>query len=222
MATEATFTVPSDEFPLGSVFGRLPDVMVELERIIPSRDVVVPYFWVRGTAVDDIESAFTGHPGVKHIQLVDSVEDEHLLRVEWEPAYAGILSVLAETNIPLIKAVGTDRQWTFDVRGDDRSDIADFQRRCRELNVPVTLTRLHALTPIETATEAALTDPQQEALVLAYNRGYFNSPRDVTMEELGEELGITQQAVASRLRRGINQILGSTLSEVDPSIREMT
>jgi len=42
MATEATFTVPSNEFPLGNVFERLPDVTIELERIIPARDVVVP------------------------------------------------------------------------------------------------------------------------------------------------------------------------------------
>jgi len=47
---------------------------------------------------------------------------------------------------------------------------------------------------------------------LAYERGYFNLPRDVTMEELGEELGISQQAVASRLRRGIRNILAGTLS----------
>ncbi|QLK25188.1 helix-turn-helix domain-containing protein [Natrinema zhouii] len=218
MATEATFTVPSDEFPLGSVFERLPDVTIELERIIPARDVVVPYFWVRGTAIDDIESAFPDHPGVKRIELVDSVEDEYLLRVEWTLEYDGVLSTLTETRIPLIKAVGTNQQWTFDVRGDDRSDIATFQNRCRELEIPITLTKLHALTPIETDTEAALTDPQQEALILAYDRGYFNSPREVTMEELGAELGITQQAVASRLRRGIDQILGGTLPGLaDPS-----
>jgi len=208
MATEATFTVPSNEFPLGNVFERLPDVTIELERIIPARDVVVPYFWVRGTSIDDVESAFTDHPGVKRIELVDSVEDEYLLRVEWTLEYDGVLSTLTETEIPLIKAVGTNRQWTFDVRADDRSDIATFQKRCRELKIPITLTKLHALTPIETDTEATLTDPQREALVLAYERGYFNSPREVTMEELGAELGITQQAVASRLRRGIDQILG--------------
>jgi len=145
---------------------------------------------------------------VKRIELVDSVEDEYLLRVEWTLEYDGVLSTLTETEIPLIKAVGTNRQWTFDVRADDRSDIATFQKRCRELKIPITLTKLHALTPIETDTEATLTDPQREALVLAYERGYFNSPREVTMEELGAELGITQQAVASRLRRGIDQILG--------------
>ncbi|AEH37215.1 bacterio-opsin activator domain-containing protein [Halopiger xanaduensis] len=222
MATEATFTVPADEFPLGSVFEQLPDVTVELERIIPARDVVVPYFWVRGTPVDDIESAFADHPGVTDIRLVDSVADEYLLRVEWTTEYEGVLSVLTETKVPLVKAVGTNRRWTFDVRGDVRSDIAAFQRRCQELDIPITLTKLHALTPIKTETGRALTGPQQEALVLAYERGYFNSPRDVTMAELGDELGISQQAVASRLRRGVDQILEGTLSELEPSSRKTT
>lgn len=215
MATEATFTVPSDQFPLGTVFEQLPDAKVTLERIIPAQDVVVPYFWVRGIDVDNIEEKFTDHPGVKDIRLVDSVADEYLLRVEWTLEYSGVLSTLVETGIPLTKAVGTKQRWTFEVRGDDRSDIADFQQRCRELDVPITLTKLHALTPVETETEAALTDTQQEALVLAYDRGYFETPREVTMEELGTELGISQQAIASRLRRGINHILGRTLPETE-------
>ncbi|MFC6823769.1 helix-turn-helix domain-containing protein [Halopelagius fulvigenes] len=219
MATEATFTVPSNQFPLGTVFAQLPDVTVELERLIPSQDVVIPYFWVRGTEADDIEGAFADHPGVNRIQLVDSVEDEYLLRVEWSLEYADVLSVLTEIDIPLIKAAGTNRQWTFDIRGDTRSDIASFYSRCRELGIPVKLTELHALTPLETETEAELTDTQQEALELAYERGYFESPREVTMEEIGDELGISQQAVASRLRRGINHILGNTLSETERSHR---
>lgn len=214
MATEATFTVPSDQFPLGTVFEQLPGVTVELERIIPARDVVIPYFWVRGTDVDDIEGAFTNHPGVKAIRFVDAVEDEHLLRVEWAVDYVDVLSVLTETDIALIEATGTNAQWRFEIRGDDRRNIATFQSRCQELAIPITLTELHALTPVETGTEAALTDTQQEALVLAYDRGYFESPREVTLEELGDELGISQQAVASRLRRGINRILGNTLSDV--------
>ncbi|WP_394741553.1 helix-turn-helix domain-containing protein [Natronococcus roseus] len=215
MATEATFTVPSHQFPLGTVFEQLPDVTVTLERIIPAQDVVVPYFWVRGTVVDDIEGAFLDHPGVEDVRLVDSVADEYLLRVEWTLEYSGVLSALTETEVPLIEAVGTDQQWTFDVRDDDRSDIAAFQHRCQELDVPITLTKLHALTPLETETEAALTDTQQEALVLAYDRGYFELPREVTMEDIGDELGISQQAVASRLRRGIKHILGTTIPETE-------
>ncbi|MFC7215111.1 bacterio-opsin activator domain-containing protein [Saliphagus sp. GCM10025334] len=220
MATEATFTVPSDQFPLGTIFAQLPDVTVELERLIPSQDVVIPYFWVRGTEVDDIEGAFAAHPGVRDIQLVDSVEDEYLLRVEWSLEYDDVLSVLTETGVPLIKATGTSRRWTFDIRGDTRSDLATFQSRCRELEIPVTLTELHALTPVETETEAALTDKQQDTLVFAHERGYFESPREVTMAELGDELGISQQAIASRLRRGIKHTLEGTLPETVESNQE--
>lgn len=212
MATEATVTVPADTFPLGTIFETLPDVEVEIERIVPSVDVIIPYFWVRGVATDDITAAFSKHPGVKDLRLIDSVQDEYLLRVEWEPEYVGILTTLTETGVPLVEAVGTTEQWTFDIRGDTQDDIAAFVRLCREREIPVTLTALHALTPVETATEASLTDTQQEILELAYERGYFESPREVTMEELGEELGISQQAVASRLRRGNRNILGQTLS----------
>ena len=212
MATEAAFTVPSETFPLGTVFETLPGVEVEIERIVPGVDVVIPYFWVRDVATDNIEAAFSEHPGVKNIRLIDSVEDEYLLRVAWEAAYVGILTTLTETGVMLIGAVGTNEQWTFDVRGDTRDDVAEFLQLCRERDIPVTLTALHALTPVETATEAALTDAQQEALELAFERGYFESPRQVTMADLGEELGISQQAVASRLRRGTRGILGQTLS----------
>lgn len=218
MATEATFTVPSDHFPLGSVFKHLPEVTVELERIVPARDVVIPYFWVRGTEVDDIEGVFDDHPGVRRIQFVDSVEDEYLMRVEWALDYVDVLTVLAETKIALIQATGTNEQWSFEVRGDARTDLADFQIRCRALDIPIKLTELHAITPVETATEAALTDTQQEALVLAYERGYFESPREVTLEDLGDELGISSQAVSSRLRRGTRQILGNTLPALAPPL----
>lgn len=216
MATEATFTIPADQFPLGTLFKQLPGVTVELERIIPAQGVVIPYFWVRGTVVEDIEKAFHDHPGVKKIRLIDSVADEYLFSVEWTLEYDGVLSTLMETGVPLIKAVGTDAGWTFDIRGDDRRDIAAFQERCREKDILITLTKLHALTPIGSETEAALTDTQQEALVLAYERGYFNTPRDVTMADIGHELGISQQAVASRLRRGISAVLGSTLADRHP------
>lgn len=213
MATEATFTVPPGEFPLGTVFERLPGATVKLERVVPGQEVVIPYFWVRGVETNDIEEAFEAHPGVQTLRLVDSVEDEYLFRVEWAPMYEGILSALAEAEIPLIDAVGTAENWTFEVRGDTRSDLATFHQRCRERDIPIRLTEVHALLPVETAADAAITEAQEEALVLAYDRGYFDSPREVTLDELADELGISQQAVASRIRRGLRGVLGAALSE---------
>lgn len=215
MATEATFTIPAHEFPLGSVFTEFPDATVELERIVPGKAEIIPYLWVHGVETEDIIDDFAPHPGVKDIRLVDDAEDEHLLRVTWDPAYVGVLSTLNETGATLISAVGRSEHWTFELRGDDHRDISDFQRLCKERDIPVTLTALHALTHIETATEAALTDAQQDALVLAIERGYFEDPREVTLEELGEELGISQQAVGSRIRRGLRSVLNQTLTALD-------
>lgn len=81
-----------------------------LTPLVPGVDVVIPYFWVRGVATDDIKAAFSEHPRVKDIRLIDSVADEYLLRVEWEPAYVGLLTTLTETGVILLEAVGTDEQ----------------------------------------------------------------------------------------------------------------
>jgi predicted DNA binding protein len=217
MATQATFSLPADQFPLGSIFEDHPEATVELERIIPSRDIVIPYFWVRGTEVDDIVAAFSPHPGLERIELVDSIEDEYLLQARWVIGFEGVLPLLSRTGIALIKGVGTEQQWTFEIRGDTRTDISEFEERCREADIPIAIQKLHDLKPVSTQVEAALTDKQQEALILAYERGYFETPREVTMADIGTELDISEQAVASRLRRGIKYVLGNALSEVpDP------
>ena len=123
---------------------------------------------------------------------------------------------MTETEVPLIDAVGTDDQWTFEVRADDHEDLTAFQQRYRELDIPITLTSLHALTPIVSESGPSLTDSQQEVLSLAYRQGYYDTPRKVTMADLGDELDITPQAVASRLRRGVKTIVGTTLPETHP------
>ena len=48
MATVMEFSSPVEEFPLGSVFETLPEVTVELERLVPHETLIIPYFWVRG------------------------------------------------------------------------------------------------------------------------------------------------------------------------------
>lgn len=211
MATEATITVPSETFPLGTVFETLPGVVVELERLVPDVDALVPYFWVRGVATDDIKAAFSEHQGVKSIRLIDNVEDEYLLRVEWSQDYVGLLTIFDETDVVLISAVGTNEQWTFNIRGDTSDNIEEFLRLCRNKDLPITLTALHALTPVETPSKNALTDPQQELLESAYEMGYFEIPRETNQAGLAEQKEVSDTAVSQQLRRGMATVLEETL-----------
>lgn len=211
MATVMEFTSPADEFPLGSVFEDLPGVTVELERLIPHETLIIPYFWVRGVESDDIEAAFEPHSGVTNIRLVDSVEDEYLMRAEWKPEYFGVLSALAKANVVVLGGVGTKEGWRFEVRGESQETIADFREYCQENDIPIQITAVHAMLPIQ-GEGYELTEAQREALVMAYKRGYFDTPRETSLEEIADELGITQQSLSSRLRRGHRRLIGATLS----------
>jgi len=205
------FTSPADEFPLGSVFKDLPGVTVELERLIPHETLIIPYFWVRGVESDDIEAAFEPHSGVTNIRLVDSVEDEYLMRAEWKPEYFGVLSALAKANVVVLGGLGTKEGWRFEVRGESQETIADFREYCQENDIPIQITAVHAMLPIQ-GEGYELTEAQREALVMAYKRGYFDTPRETSLEEIADELGITQQSLSSRLRRGHRRLIGATLS----------
>jgi len=211
MATILEFTSPAEEFPLGSVFEDLPGVTVELERLIPHETLIIPYFWVRGVETADIEAAFEPHAGVTDIRLVDSIEDEYLMRAIWKPEYFGVLSSLAKANVVVLTGIGTKDEWRFEVRGENQEAIAEFRDYCHENDINIEITTLHAMLPIQ-GEGYELTEAQREALVLAYERGYFDTPREVSLEEIADELDITQQSLSSRLRRGHRRLVKATLS----------
>ena len=211
MATEMEFTVPAEEFPLGSIFENLPGVTVELEQLIPHETLTIPYFWVRGSETEEIESEFDTHAGVTDIELIDSVEGEHLMRAEWVREYNGLLTVLSETNLTVLSGVGTVDGWHFEVRADTPEAIAEFRAQHQEQNISIDIATVHALLPIK-GEGYELTETQREALVLAYERGYFDTPRESSLEEIADELDITQQSLSSRLRRGHRRLIRATLT----------
>ncbi|SEW12950.1 helix-turn-helix domain-containing protein [Halobacterium jilantaiense] len=214
MATVVEFRSPADAFPLGTVFENLPGATVELERLVPQESFVVPYFWVRGADADDIEAAFESHSGVNSVVLVDSVDGEFLLRAAWAREYVGVLSALAETNLSVLAATGTASGWAFEVRGETRADVSAFRAYCQDNDIPIEITGVHALLAVR-GEGYELTDTQREALVLAYERGYFDSPRRASSADIAAELGISQQSLSSRLRRGQRRLVGATLVDGD-------
>ncbi|MDG5760669.1 helix-turn-helix domain-containing protein [Natronococcus sp. A-GB1] len=210
MAIEAAFDVSGEWFPLTCVFEELPDAIAELDRTVPTNGETIPYFWLRGPNVASFDPDAVSHPDIGAISVVETVGEERLVRVEWAPDRENLLTVLLESAVVLVSAVGTRRRWSFEIRGDDRESLAAFQSACREASIPIDLTRLQSLSS-RTDESDALTSAQREALLLAYERGYFDSPRQITQAELAAELDITRQSVSSRLQRGLRRLVGTTM-----------
>jgi predicted DNA binding protein len=218
MATVAEFTVDADSFPLGRLFREFPDIDVELERVVPTRPGIVPYVWVSGVTADTVDEILAGAadiPALDDCRLIDTLDGGALLRLKWASSYQGILRALTEMDGILLAGRGTCDTWTFEIRVDDRGALSGFQSYCRDHGIELSVTSLRALSELRTGKGYDLTDRQRETLVLAYQRGYFRSPRQVTLDELAAELGVSGQAVGARLRRGLANLVASTLAEND-------
>lgn len=214
MATIAEFAVPAEDFPLGRIFEDAPEVRIELERIVPTDREILPYFWVWDHDMESIRETIESYPGIESVSLVDEADGGGLFRAEWDPEIEGVLTAINESNVTLLKATGTREQWVFEIRAEEKEQLSEFQQYCRERGIGVSLSRLHSLSTRQTD-GYDLTPEQHEALVLAFERGYYDQPRKTNLEELATELGITRPSLSSRLNRGYRNLVGSTLVHED-------
>ena len=63
-----------------------------------------------------------------------------------------------------------------------------------------------------------LTDRQREALRIAYERGYFEIPRQASLEDIAAELEISASSVSERLRRAQTELIEETVAPTWPPL----
>lgn len=63
-----------------------------------------------------------------------------------------------------------------------------------------------------TQNEYDVTPAQKEALLYAFEAGYYSVPRNATLESVAAEFGISDNAASARLRRGTAALLEDTLA----------
>lgn len=97
-----------------------------------------------------------------------------------------------------------------------------MRTRCEEYGIEIELISISQNLPEDDDTsQYGLTDRQHEALTLAISRGYYESPRQVSTEELADEMGISQPSMSSLLRRAERQLLTSALG-TEPQINTLS
>ncbi|NHN42552.1 DNA-binding protein [Halorubellus sp. JP-L1] len=213
MTRIAEFALPTSEFPLGVAFEVRPDATLELDRVVPNEDTVMPYFWVYDpeSDLDAFARAFADLPELRSVTLMEDLGDRGLFRAEWNPEYLGIMRAIATSDLTVVSATGSLDGWRFELRAQSADQLSAFQASCDATDVRASLVRLHHLSEVTPGQSYGLTDEQREALVLAYENGYYRSPSEVSLADLASEVGITGQSFGSRLRRGTHRLVEHTL-----------
>jgi predicted DNA binding protein len=204
-------TVPAEDFELGrSLQPTEAGARCELERMIPTTDRIVPYFWVYDTDAKTLEATLSADENVLEATLLDEYDDQALFRIAWPTDVDELVQILNHHEAAILEAIGTSHRWNFQLRFPDTADISAFRADCEQASVRLNLKRLYH--PSEPENDASgLTPLQRETLLSALEAGYFDIPRRITTEELAETLGISDQALNERLRRGHSTILTSLL-----------
>jgi len=212
MVIEASFTVDQPEFPLSAVFEDLSGATVELDRVVPTADAVVPYLWIHGGDPGDLTTDLAADDGVDAVSVVDEFDDQFIVRVDWNLDHESVLTGIVETDVVLLSGVGCEDHWTFEMRASEQRELSAFQTYCRNHDAAIELTQLHELSMAEAEDDYDLTEGQRQVLELAYASGYFDSPRAATQGDIASELDVSRQAVSARLQRGLRRLLADTIA----------
>lgn len=111
-----------------------------------------------------------------------------------------LLAALAEHDVTLLALSGTNHGWEFTLRFPDRETTKAFQTTALNAGHSLSITGMSDSGRRGTSMDR-LTPAQREVLTLAFDRGYFEIPRQATLVNLAEEIGVSDQAASERLRR---------------------
>ncbi|RQG98055.1 helix-turn-helix domain-containing protein [Natrarchaeobius chitinivorans] len=211
MSVILEYTIENEEFMLGEVLAGPPQMRIELERIVPTGNSVVPFLWVTGDDFEAFEQQVTAHEFVDDILALDKVEDSTLYRVKWHGKHNDLIQGITEAEGTILEGRADDR-WYFRLRFPDHDSLSRFHNTCTDLGISIHIVRTYTETDrTESVKQFALSQEQREALIVGLRRGYFDTPSQVSLDELADELEISQQATSDRIRRGTKQVLSEVL-----------
>ena len=212
MSVILEFTIDDEDFSFGRILARPPEMQIEIERVVPTGEMIMPFVWANGGDHEVFEEQVRAEPAVAELLALDRIDDRVLYRIEWADRPTDLLEGIAETDGVVLEAKGNER-WAFRLRFLDHDGLSAFHNFVLEQGLPIHIERTYTLSEglDDPGHQLGLTQAQREALVLATERGHFDVPSEATLDELAEELGISRQALSERIRRGTGAVLGEVL-----------
>lgn len=201
---------------LGPIFDEYQTLELTLEDVLvndqpASESSVHFYFWASDIELEEFTETVASLPNFSAATQTTSVGDRSLVRltIPEERRDATPYSLLSEYDITILQYRLADGEARFKARYPDRKALAAMREWFTDRDLSFRLQRVY--TEEQTGDEFDLTEKQHEALVAAWKAGYYRTPREATLEEVAADLGITQQSLSERLKRGLDTLLEETI-----------
>lgn len=211
MAVLIDLEIDADDFDLGRVTAGDEDIHIKLDRVVPTGNEVMPFFWAEGDDFEAFERRVRNERIVDELEALERVEDQILYKVTWGTDVHNFTRILTESGATILEAHG-NTPWVFKLRFATHSGLRDFHNLCREQDIGFRVNSISTeLRPADDGVMYRLTARQHETIVTAVQEGYFEVPRRISLQDLSEEFDVSPQAVSERLRRAENEVLRTVL-----------
>jgi len=158
-----------------------------------------------------LERNFEDDPTVEEYHLVEWTDGTGIYYIEHTPETKLISTVVTDVSGFLMDAVTDDEGWVVRLLLPDREALNTVWQYALENDITFDILEIYSNEDADGEGSYGLTDEQRTALRLAYEEGYFVEPREVSLDELAEELGLSSTAMSGRLRRGMRNLVATTL-----------
>jgi len=174
------------------------------------------YFIINQESVQEFEEVIESDHTVATAQRVPSYENQPVYRIEFTPETLLLGSIVTQENGFALNAYRHSEGWIERWQLPEHESLQKIWNFADEQSFTFEICEIHQVSDYDRNRNHGLTEKQEELLAVAYSNGYFDKPREMTLEEIAETLGISTSAASGRLRRGIKKLV--ELSDIDSLI----
>jgi predicted DNA binding protein len=163
-----------------------------------------------------LEEILDSDPTVASYDLVDWTDGTGVYYIEHTPDTKLISPIVTDVNGFLIHTETRGHGWLVRLLLPDRSALNTVWEYAREQDISLDIIEIYGNEDAGGEGSYGLTDEQRTALNTAYRRGYFSEPREKSLDEVADEMGLSSTAISGRLRRGMRNLIAATIAENRP------
>ncbi|MBX0324357.1 helix-turn-helix domain-containing protein [Halomicroarcula sp. F13] len=143
-------------------------------------------------------------------RVIETRDKEAIYSFEYTDEAKLLSPVISTANGVILEMENEGEDWILTIWMPERTNLIHLWDYAQQNDIDIDLLRVNEYDSLGN-TDAGLTDSQREALLVAFEKGYFEEPRNATLSEVATNLDISQPAASGLLRRGIKRLIVSSL-----------
>lgn len=207
MTSKARMVLPPEEMPVSTAIARLPGCQYRVEEsAFTGRDRTL-HLWITCEDSTPIEPALAADSSIETYERLVHRDSDHLFELELSHRLLLPRAIIRCHGGVVSEAYGHENAWILVVRFPDRDSISDVDDEFARHNVEVAYDAIVQTGTPRAGAFAMLTECQREALIAAFEEGFFEVPRQITLAELADQFGVSHQALSERFRRAYETLV---------------